>query len=147
MHPLNFPQYPFRLRNTAGRTQVFDEIRKRWVALTPEEWVRQHAVQFLVRERSYPASLIAVEMIVQLNGMNKRCDVLAHGRNAQPLLLVECKAPEVPITQEVFDQIARYNLCLGVPFLLVTNGLRHFCCSMDHEKQSYVFLPEVPVLK
>lgn len=144
MQSLNFPNYPFRLRTVDHKPQVFDSIRKKWVALTPEEWVRQHFVQYLVTEKEYPASLIAIEKPLEVNGLKKRCDILAHDRRARPFLLVECKAPEVSITQETFDQAARYNMRLGVDLIAVTNGLVHFCCRVDHATHSYQFLPSLP---
>jgi hypothetical protein len=141
---LNFPAYTLRMRHTGPRAEVFDIVRKRWFVLTPEEWVRQHVLHYLITDKQYPASLLAVEKTITVNNLRKRCDVVAFNTKAQPLLVVECKAPEVQITQHTFDQIARYNLTLGVNLLLVTNGLQHYCCIMNHEKQEYVFLKELP---
>ncbi len=140
---LNFPHYDFRLRQENG-PEIFDEVRKRWTALTPEEWVRQHALKWLSAEKKYPASLLAVEKSITVNGLARRCDVVAFGRDAKPLLVVECKAPGVEITQAVFDQVARYNMTLGVPLFMLTNGLRHFCCTIDHVQKSYIFVKELP---
>jgi hypothetical protein len=141
---LNFPAYPLRTRHTGTRSEVFDIVRKRWFVLTPEEWVRQHVLHYLIADKHYPASLLAVEKTITVNNLRKRCDVVAFNTQAQPLLVVECKGPEVQITQHTFDQIARYNLTLGVSLLLVTNGLQHYCCMMNHEKQEYVFLKSLP---
>lgn len=144
MKALNLPPYEFRLRETAGQKQIFDEIRKKYVALTPEEWVRQHFVRFLVEEKGVPAGLMAMEKSLTYNAMQRRPDIVAHDRHGQALMIVECKAPEVSIRQETFDQIAKYNAVLHVPFLVVTNGLKHYCCWMDYDKQSYRFLPDIP---
>ena len=144
---LNFPQYEFRLRENHSRPEVFDEVRKKWVSLTPEEWVRQHALKWLIAEKNYPASLMAVEKSIALNGLVKRCDIVAFSKDTKPLLIVECKSHEVEITQAVFDQAARYNMTLNVDLFLLTNGLRHFCCRADHEKQDYTFLKELPAFE
>lgn len=141
---LNFPSYPFRLRSEEGRRQIFDEIRRKWVALTPEEWVRQHLARFLVEEKAFPASLIGIEKTIEVNGLRKRFDILAHDRTGRAVLLAECKAPDVEITQEVFDQAARYNMTTGVDIIVISNGIRNYCCRADHESRSYRFLPEIP---
>jgi type I site-specific restriction endonuclease len=141
---LNFPEYHFRLRENNSRPEIFDEVRKRWIALTPEEWVRQHTARWLTEVKNYPASLLALEKSITVNGLAKRCDIVAFNRQAQSVLIVECKAPGVEITQQVFDQAARYNLTLNVPLFLLTNGLRHFCCMTDAGKMEYVFLKELP---
>jgi type I site-specific restriction endonuclease len=142
---LNFPGYHFRFRRENNLPEIFDDVRKRWTALTPEEWVRQHAVRWLTGEKKYPASLLAVEKNITVNGLTKRCDVVAFSRDAHPLLIIECKAPGVEITQAAFDQVARYNMTLGVPLFMLTNGLRHFCCTVDRERESYVFIKELPL--
>lgn len=142
---LNFPHYDFRLRENNSRPEIFDDVRKVWVTLTPEEWVRQHAMKWIVEEKKYPASLLAVEKSISVNGLTKRCDIVAFNRDGKPVLVVECKAHDVEISQVVFDQAARYNLTLNVNLFLLTNGMKHFCCVTDHEKQSYSFLKELPV--
>jgi hypothetical protein len=114
------------------------------VILTPEEWVRQNFLKYLVEEKKYPASLITVEKEFKLNKLSKRCDALIYNREGNPILIVECKAASVKIDQKVFDQIARYNMQLNVDFLVVTNGLQHFCCKIDYEKQEYYFLKDIP---
>jgi len=144
MQKLNFPAYSFRLKNSENKVSIFDEIRKKFMVLTPEEWVRQHTVQFLLQEKSYPKSYINVEKLVKVNDINKRYDAVVFEPDGSIFLLVECKAPEVKITQDTFDQIARYNLKLKAKFLMVTNGLNHYFCQMDLEKEQYIFLKELP---
>lgn len=144
MQELNLPPYDFRLREDDGQKQIFDEIRKKFVALSPEEWVRQHFVQFMVNDRNVPASLITIEKLLVFNKMNRRADIVAHNRQGEALMIVECKAPEIKISQDTFDQIARYNAVLSVPYLAVTNGLMHYCCRMDYENNSYKFLKDIP---
>jgi type I site-specific restriction endonuclease len=141
---LNFPTYDFRLREKDSRPEIYDEVRKKWVSLTPEEWVRQHVMKWIIDEKKYPASLLAVEKSITVNGLTKRCDIVAFDKSGLPVLIIECKAHDVEISQNVFDQAARYNLTLNVNLFLLTNGLRHFCCVADHEKQSYNFLKELP---
>lgn len=142
--PLNLPPYPFRITKRGGQFFVFDEIRKKTLLVTPEEWVRQHFVQFLVAQKKYPKSLIQLEGGLNLHGMTKRSDILVYNSSAEKILLVECKAPSVKITQSVFDQIARYNMVHRVSLLVVTNGLQHFYCKIDFEGQKYFFLEELP---
>lgn len=144
MQKLNFPAYRFRLKNSENKTAIFDEIRKKFVILTPEEWVRQHAVQWLLQEKKYPISHLNVEKSLKVNGLNKRYDALVFKPDGSIFLLVECKAPEVKITQDVFDQIARYNLTLDAQYLMVTNGLNHYFCQMDFQNQRYQFLADLP---
>ncbi len=143
--PLNLPVYPLRLKDEAGQRFVFDEVRKKFLILTPEEWVRQHLVHFLIREKQFPKSLIQLEGGLKYNGLQKRSDILVYSQQGEKLLLAECKAPSVKITQEVFDQIARYNFVHRVQWLLVSNGMEHYCCKLDWEKESYQFLPELPL--
>lgn len=119
-------------------------MRKKYVALTPEEWVRQHLLQYMMIEKGYPAGLLSVEKKIILNGLTKRTDVVAYTKDARPLLLAECKAPEVKIDQHVFDQAARYNMILGVQFYVLSNGFDTYCCRIDHERHGYDFLPEIP---
>ncbi|MCF8267801.1 MAG: type I restriction enzyme HsdR N-terminal domain-containing protein [Ignavibacteriales bacterium] len=126
---------------------IFDRWRKKYVALTPEEWVRQNFVMFLVEEKTFPGSLMSLEKGLQVEGRTKRTDIVAYNRQGKPLLIVECKAPEVKITESVFDQIVRYNMSLQVNYIVVTNGLQHFCCHLDYEKISYTFLKEIPFYK
>jgi len=144
MESLNLPTYSFNIKFQEQRKYIFDTLRKKYVLLTPEEWVRQNFLKYLIDEKKYPASLIFVEMEIKLNKLSKRCDAVIFNRNGEPLLIVECKAASVKIDQIVFDQIARYNMQLKVNYLIVTNGLNHYCCKIDFEKQSYIFLNEVP---
>ena len=144
MQKLNFPTYSFRFKNSENKVSIFDEIRKKFILLTPEEWVRQHVVQFLLQDKKYPKSYINVEKLIKINELSKRYDGVVFQPNGEIFLLIECKAPEVPISQQTFDQIARYNLVLKAKYLMVTNGLNHYFCRMDFENEKYVFLKELP---
>lgn len=144
MLSLNLPAFEAKIAVRNGKRVIFDTIRRRYVALTPEEWVRQHFVHFLIEHKGYPQPLMANEVQVQLNGTRKRCDTVLYRRDLSARMIVEYKAPEVEITQAVFDQITRYNMVLRVDYLIVSNGLRHYCCRMDYEKGSYTFLPDIP---
>ena len=144
MQELNFPTYSFRFKNSENKVAIFDEIRKKFIILTPEEWVRQHTVQFLLQDKNYPKSYLNVEKILKINELSKRYDIVVFLPTGEIFLLIECKAPEVNITQKTFDQIARYNLTLKAKYLMVTNGLNHYFCQMDFEKEKYVFLEELP---
>jgi len=144
MQKLNFPSYSFRFKNSENKVSIFDEIRKKFVILTPEEWVRQNVVRFLLEEKKYSKSYINVEKIIKINSLSKRYDIVVFQPNGKIFLLIECKAPEVPISQNTFDQIARYNMVLEAEFLMVTNGLNHYFCQMDYEKEQYQFLRDLP---
>ena len=144
MQKLNFQQYDFRFKNSENKVSIFDEIRKKFIILTPEEWVRQHVVRFLLDEKKYPKSLINVEKVLKVNGITKRYDAVVFDTTGRIHVLVECKAPEVKITQATFDQIARYNMTMNAQFLMVTNGLNHYFCQMDFENEKYIFLPQLP---
>ncbi|MEJ6734330.1 MAG: type I restriction enzyme HsdR N-terminal domain-containing protein [Flavobacteriales bacterium] len=141
---LNLPNYDFKMKTEQGSRQIFDPVRKKMVKLDPEEWVRQNLIQFLNKDKNYPISLMAVEKGLTVNKLSKRFDILCYNNDSKPLLLVECKAPSVKISQAAFDQISIYNLQFKVPFLLVSNGLEHYCCQLDYEKNSYSFLFEIP---
>lgn len=147
MEKLNLPTYLFNIKLIEQRKYIFDFIRKKSVILTPEEWVRQNFLRYLVDEKKYPASLIAVEKEFKLNNLSKRCDAVIYNKLGNPFLIVECKASSVKIDQKVFDQIARYNMKFNVDYLIVTNGLQHFCCKIDYESGNYSFLKEVPLFK
>ncbi len=147
MQELNFPKYSFRFKSSENKLAVFDEIRKKFILLTPEEWVRQNVVQFLLREKKYPKSLINVEKVIKINDLVKRYDIVVYNPDGSIFLLVECKAPSIKITQDTFDQIARYNLALRAEHLMVTNGLNHYFCKIDFENEKYVFLKELPLLE
>lgn len=144
MQNLNFPNYSFRFKNSENKVSIFDEIRKKFILLTPEEWVRQHVVQFLLQDKKYPKSYVNVEKLIKINDLCKRYDGVVFQPNGEIFLLIECKAPEVPISQHTFDQIARYNLVLKAKYLMVTNGLNHYFCQMDFENEKYIFLKELP---
>ena len=144
MQKLNLPTYKFKLKSSENKTLIFDKLRKRYFVLTPEEWVRQHFVMFLIDEKKYPTSLIALEKQLTINNRKKRTDILIFNKKGVPEIIVECKAPQIKIKQDTFDQIARYNLKLKANYLIVTNGLEHFYCKMDFENETYIFLKEIP---
>lgn len=144
MQPLNFPSYTFRVKNSENRPLIFDEIRKKFIVLTPEEWVRQHVVKFLIQEKNYPISHINVEKQITLNGLKKRYDIVVFKPDGKLDILVECKAPEITISQNTFDQIAQYNFKLNANYLMVTNGLAHYYCQMDFVADKYQFMQEIP---
>ena len=143
---LKLPAPVFRIIPGSGQSsKIFDTIRRKYVLLTPEEWVRQHLLHYLTEEKKFPHSLIAVEKRVKVNSLTRRTDVLVYNSKLQKLLLVECKAPSVKITQAVFDQAARYNMTLNVKYFVLTNGFETYCCTMDHTLKKYLFLKEVPL--
>lgn len=144
MQTLNLPTYPFKIREEGSRRQIFDPFRKKYLVLSPEEWVRQHFLQFLVNERNYPVSLIRIETGLRYNQLLKRADILIHNIQGSPHMMVECKSPTTRITQDAFDQVARYNMTFKVKYLVVTNGMHHFCCEMNYGNQTYQFLKEIP---
>jgi len=147
MQKLNFPSFSFRFKNSENKLSIFDEIRKKFIILTPEEWVRQHVVWFLISEKKYSKNYINIEKSITINKRKKRYDIVVYKPDGSIFLLVECKAPDVVITQETFDQIARYNLVLKADYLMITNGLEHFFCQMDFIEKKYTFLQELPNLK
>jgi hypothetical protein len=144
---LNFPAFSFRTTAAAGgqSSKIFDIVRRKFVWLTPEEWVRQHLLHFLVNAKDVPKSLVSVEKNLKVNGLPRRTDVLVYSKAMKKMLLAECKAPAIKITQKVFDQAARYNLSLDVKYFVLTNGLQTVCCTMDHVRGQYNFLEEIPV--
>jgi len=144
MEPLNLPTYSFKIKCLDEKDYIFDIIRRDYFLLTPEEWVRQNFIQYLIHEKNYPASLIRVEMFFKVNRLSKRGDIVLYNRKGEPLVLVECKSVKVNIAQKTFDQIARYNMKFRVNYLIVTNGLKHYCCKMDYSTNCYTFLKEIP---
>ncbi|OYU83867.1 MAG: restriction endonuclease subunit R [Flavobacterium sp. BFFFF2] len=146
MQALQFPAYGFRFKSTKNGPAIFDVIRKKFIVLTPEEWVRQHVIHWLLNEYHIPANRLAVEQSFQVHGMTRRSDIAVYLPSGALWLLVECKAPEVPISQSTFDQIARYNKLLDSQYLMVTNGLNHYFCLLNDSKDGYVFLHELPEL-
>jgi hypothetical protein len=147
MQKLNLPTYNFKFKSSENKTLIFDKLRKKYMVLTPEEWVRQHFIYFLIEEKKYPVSLIAIEKQLTINNLKKRSDILVFNTDGKPEIIVECKAPSIKITQDAFDQIARYNLKLKAKYLIVTNGLEHFYCKMDFKKETYIFLKMIPDYK
>ncbi len=144
MTNLNLPTYSFKIKSKENKLYIFDILRKKNVVLTPEEWVRQNYVQYLIHDKKYPKTLIAIEKQLKINHLIKRTDILIFDKNGNPHIIVECKAPSIKITQDAFDQIARYNLKLQAKYLIVTNGLEHFYCKMNYQQMKYDFLKEIP---
>ena len=144
MLALNLPAYDTKITINDGKRQIFDTLRRCYVALTPEEWVRQHFVHYLLDHKSYPQALMGNEVAITLNGTSRRCDTVVYDRALRPRVIIEYKAPTVKITKEVFAQISRYNIKLKVDYLIVSNGLQHYCCKMDYEKNTFTFLHEIP---
>ena len=141
---LNLPPYEIRVKEDGGRRMIFDFLRRRYVALTPEEWVRQHFVHFLVGHKGYPKGLLGNEIELRVGEKKLRCDTLLYNKALAPQMIVEYKAPDIELTQRVFDQISAYNLLLRVDYLIVSNGMQHYCCRMDYENHRYEFLREIP---
>src|ERR1700733_8993694 len=144
LQPLHLPPYPFKITDENGQLTLFDEVRKKNIVITPEEWVRQHFVQYLIRQKHYPKSLIKLEGGHKLHGMAKRSDIVVYNPAGEKILLVECKAPSVTIDQKTFDQVARYNMVHKVKVIAVTNGLQHYFCLIDFEAVNYKFIEELP---
>ena len=145
MSQLNLPNADLKIKLVEGTTQVFDAVRKKYLVLTPEEWVRQHFIHYLNKEKNYPLGLMGVEKMVKYNGMQTRADIVLYTTDGKPNMIVECKAPNVKITQDAFNQIAKYNFKLKVKYLVLTNGIQHFCCQMDYETNGIKFLEEIPI--
>ncbi len=141
---LSFPQAELKLTRKEGQVFVWCIIRKKSLVLTPEEWVRQHLIHFLIQEKQIPIGLIAAEMAIEINQLSRRCDVVVFGTDGKPRLIVECKAPEINLTEKTFNQIAQYNAALNVDFLMVTNGLQHIVCQIDRENTQLNYLEELP---
>ena len=144
MFQLNLPEYNFRIKKQDEKLLIFDSQRKRYVSLTPEEWVRQHFIRFLIEVKGYPAAYLAVEKQLSLNGMKKRCDAVLYNDHAIPILIIELKAPTIPITQTTFDQVAVYNAKLKVDYFMISNGIEHYCCKVDTVNSRYEFFNEIP---
>ena len=141
---INLPPYEIKLREQGGKRQIFDFLRRKYVSLTPEEWVRQHFVNYLLTYKGYPKGLLANEVELRVGEKKLRCDSLLYNKGLQPQMIIEYKAPSIELTQRVFDQITAYNLLLRVDYLVVSNGMQHYCCRMDYEHRSYTFLPDIP---
>jgi len=145
MQILNFPPLDILVRQQNNRREIFDPVRKKYFVLTPEEWVRQHVIAYLLLEKQVPINLIAVEKVLKINNLTKRFDLVVFDRNARPLMLIECKAPGVRVNEKVFDQAARYNMSLKAGLFLITNGIEHYCCRIDFENSLYIFMNEIPL--
>lgn len=144
MYELNLPKYGIKIANENGHLTIFDVLRRKYVALTPEEWVRQHFVHYLIGHKGYPQTLMANEIQLAIGNKKLRCDSVLYDRSLKPRMIIEYKAPTVNITQKVFDQITVYNMLLHVDYLVVSNGIKHYCCQMDYDKQKYLFLEDIP---
>jgi len=144
MLALNLPTAELKIITRNGKPAVWDILRRRYITLTPEEWVRQHFVHFLIEHKGYPAALLGNEISLALGNTIKRCDSVLYNKQACAQIIIEYKAPHVPLTQAVFDQISRYNIALRVNYLIVSNGLEHYCCKMNYETGEYTFLPDIP---
>ena len=144
MYELNLPKYGIKIKNDKGHQTIFDVLRRKYVALTPEEWVRQHFVHFLIEHKGYPKALMANEIQLAIGNKKLRCDSVLYDRTLKPRMIIEYKAPTVSITQKVFDQITIYNMLLHVDYLVVSNGIKHYCCRMDYANQNYLFLEDIP---
>ena len=143
MLQLDFPNYTFKIKNSGNGDYIFDEIRKKYIKLTKEEWVRQNCVKFLINEKNFPSVLINIEKTIKINKINKRYDIVVYKPDGRIKLLVECKSPEIKINQKTFDQIAVYNMNLKSEQLMVTNGLEHYYCEVNYEKKCYTFLKDI----
>lgn len=144
MYELNLPKYGIKIANENGHLTIFDVLRRKYVALTPEEWVRQHFVHYLIGHKGYPQTLMANEIQLAIGNKKLRCDSVLYDRSLKPRMIIEYKAPTVNITQKVFDQITVYNMLLHVDYLVVSNGIKHYCCQMDYNNQKYLFLEDIP---
>ena len=144
MYELNLPKYGIKIKNVDGNTAIFDILRRKFVRLTPEAWVRQHFIHYLIDHKGYPQALMANEIQLSVGNKKLRCDSVIYDRSLKPRMIVEYKAPTVNITQKVFDQITVYNMLLHVDYLVVSNGIRHYCCRMDYDNQKYLFLEDIP---
>jgi hypothetical protein len=142
---LNLPQYSFRISGKEGSEMILDPVRRKYVRLTPEEWVRQNFVQYLINEGKYPPGLLGIEVLFRLNKLKRRVDILVHDRSGKPVLIVECKSPDIEIDDKVFEQIATYNMSFKVPYLVVTNGLHHYACKIDHAVMKFEYLLVIPL--
>ncbi len=144
MSGLNLPSFELKIKKQNNKDYVFDRLRKQFTRLTPEEYVRQHFINYLIEHKNYSEALMANEVMIEVGNLKKRCDTVLYDRFMNPVLVVEYKSPAVKITQETFDQIVMYNTTLQVPWLIVSNGLQHFCCRIDYEKGGYRFEAEIP---
>ena len=147
MIKLNFPDYQYSIKSKENKSYIFGPVRKKWLVLNPEEWVRQNCVQFLINEKKIPIGLLQVEKKIEVFNTVKRYDLVVFNTEKKISLLVECKSPSVKITQEAFDQIARYNTVIQSEYLMLTNGLNHFYYQMDFKEKKYIYLTDLPTYK
>ena len=145
MKQLNLPEYSFKITGKEGNKIILDPIRRRYVKLTPEEWVRQNFIQYLINKGKYPPGLLGIEVMFSFNKLKRRVDILVHNRSGQPVMIVECKAPEVALDEKVFEQIATYNMKYKVLYLVVTNGDHHYACKFNHKEMSFEYLMVIPL--
>lgn len=141
---LNLPSFKIKLSGTIQKPMIYDILRRKHVALTPEEWVRQHFIHYMIECKSYPASLMANEVCLKYGSKSLRADTVLYNRSLKPIMIMEYKAPDIAITRNVFDQISAYNLLLRVDYLIMSNGMQHYCCKMDYDRRSYTFLTDIP---
>jgi len=146
MSRLNLPNFEIKSKEIAGKAYIFDILRQKYVVLTPEEWVRQHFVHYLIEHLDYPQGLMANEVELQAGEKRMRCDTVVYDRDLRPRMIIEYKKPDIPLTEKVFNQVVSYNILLHVEYLIVSNGIQHICCKIDYDKQSYEFLPDIPKL-
>ena len=144
MFRLNLPPYEIKITEKDGKRMIFDFLRRKYVALTPEEWVRQHFIHYLIEHKGYPKGLLGNEIELQIGDKRLRCDSILYNKETKPQMIIEYKAPTVPLQQKVFDQISAYNLLLRVDYLIISNGMEHYCCKMDYEHQKYLFIQDIP---
>lgn len=145
MLALNLPEFDVKMKHMKGSTFIWDFIRKKYLVLTPEEWVRQHFVNYIIQYKQYPLNLISNEIEIKLHNQKRRCDTVVYDHKLQPICIIEYKAPNIKITQDVFDQIVRYNMVLKVKYLIVSNGISHYCCFVDYTTNKMSFMQEVPL--
>lgn len=144
MQTLNLPTYSFKIKSEDNRKYIFDEIRKKYLLLTPEEWVRQNFIKYLTVEKKYPRQLVSIEMEFKIKKLIRRCDIVVFNKSGEPNLIIECKSPAVEISQDTFDQISDYNRHFNVDYLIITNGIKHYCCKFDKKTGSFIFTGEIP---
>lgn len=144
MNNLNLPSFQYKIKHIENKAYIYDILRKKFIVITPEEWVRQHFVNYLIGYLNYPKQLIANEVSILLNSTSKRCDTVIYTKTLQPQVIIEYKSPDIELSQAVFDQVMRYNMVLRVKYIILSNGIKHICSRIDYENNRYIFLPEIP---
>lgn len=144
MNNLNLPSFQYKIKHIENKAYIYDILRKKFIVITPEEWVRQHFVNYLIGYLNYPKQLIANEVSIRLNSTSKRCDTVIYTKTLQPQMIIEYKSPDIELSQAVFDQVMRYNMVLRVKYIILSNGIKHICSRIDYENNRYIFLPEIP---